>query len=205
MDYTLLKVGLTGGIACGKTTVSNLFASLGVPVIDADTIAHRLTQSGQPMLATIVEKFGRAFLTVNGHLNRALLRQVTLDSIDRRKQLEMLLHPAVYAAIEDKTRQLNSPYCVLSIPLLLETKQLTRVQRVLVVDSCRTVQYTRLLKRGLSATEIQGFILAQVSRKERLSAADDIIFNSYCEMKNLKNTVLTLHKKYMKLSSQLNK
>jgi dephospho-CoA kinase len=194
-----LKVGLTGGIATGKTAVSDLFAQLNVPSVDADVISHQLVAKGQPALAEIVETFGAEMLQSDGHLNRAALRQrVFTDAIEREK-LEAILHPKVYAEIFRQVNQLDAPYCIISVPLLLETQQQHQVDRIAVVDCPIELQYQRLAKRsGLSTAAIEQILQAQLNRETRLSYADDVINNSK-NINELARQVHKLHEFYLSL------
>ncbi|MBI2779751.1 MAG: dephospho-CoA kinase [Gammaproteobacteria bacterium] len=199
----MLKIGLTGGIGSGKTTVADCFASLGVPVIDADKIAHGLTTPGQPALQDIVSAFGRDILNDNGQLDRARLRAIVFNDAARRKQLEDILHPLIRAGMRRRIADIetsSTPYCILCIPLLLETGQTDLVDRILVVDTPEDLQYQRVSARnGLPDTEIAAIIHAQAGREQRLAAADDIIVNDG-GLDELRQQVLELHQRYMKNS-----
>lgn len=193
-----LKVGLTGGIACGKTTVSQLFAQLGVPIIDADTIAHALVAPGQPILEVISQTFGKDIILPNGQLNRTQLRQRVFADAKQRQSLEAIIHPQVFQMMQQQVAQLAGvPYCVLSIPLLLETRQLDLVERILIVDCPPEVQRQRLLEhRGLSAEEIESIISVQVSREVRLAIANDVIYNE-SSIDDLRQQIGKLHQQYL--------
>jgi dephospho-CoA kinase len=194
-----LKVGLTGGIATGKTAVSNIFATLGVPIIDADVISHQLVARGQPALSEIVQTFGSEMLQSDGHLNRLALRQRVFSDVEERKKLEAILHPKIYAEILNQINQLDSRYCIISVPLLLETKQQHQVDRIAVVDSPVTLQYQRLEQRnGLSPKQIEQILRAQLSREIRLASADDVIDNS-TDFNALTLQVHKLHEFYLSL------
>jgi dephospho-CoA kinase len=198
MAHLPLKVGLTGGIASGKTTVSHLFAQLGVPVIDADTIAHALVAPGQPVLELISQTFGADIILPNGQLNRTQLRQRVFADAKQRQALEAILHPKVFQVIQQQVTPLvDIPYCLLSIPLLLETQRMDLVDRILVVDCPPYIQRQRLLEhRSLSAGEIEPMISAQVSREVRLAIANDVIYNE-SSLDNLQQQVLKLHQQYL--------
>lgn len=196
----MLKIGLTGGIGSGKSTVSKLFEELGIPVIDADVIAHQIVEPGQPALKQLVQAFGERFLNADGSLNRAELRERVFSDPAQKKRLEQLLHPIIYRKIEVEIDKLNSPYCILSIPLLLETKMTSFVDRVLVIDCPIETQIERVKKRdGFSTERIRSIIASQVSRDERLSCADDIIDNSK-QAAQLAEQVKKLHNLYLKRS-----
>jgi len=199
----MLKIGLTGGIGSGKTTVSDCFASLGVPVIDADKIAHGLTTPGQPALQDIVSAFGPDILNDDGQLDRARLRAIVFNNAARRKQLEDILHPLIRARMRRHIADIeasSTPYCILCIPLLLETGQTDLVDRILVVDTPEDLQYQRVSARnGLPDAEIAAIIHAQAGREQRLAAADDIIVNNG-GFEELRQQVLELHQRYLKHS-----
>ena len=195
----MLRIGLTGGIGSGKTTVASLFAELGVPVIDADVLAHELTKPGEPATAEILSVFGPG-VADNGGINRALLAQRVFGDPDARKQLEAILHPRIRAAIHGLIQNIQAPYCLLVIPLLVETQQQDLVDRILVVDSEDQIRLSRVQQRdGRSEAEIRKIMQAQVGRKERLAAADDRIINEN-GMDELKAQVRELHDKYLLLA-----
>jgi len=194
-------VGLTGGIASGKTTVSDYFTQLQVPIIDADIIAHELVQPGQPTLILLENAFGAKIINPDGHLNRAQLRQQVFNNPKERQQLEAILHPRIREIMLTQAQQITYPYCILSIPLLLETQQMNIVDRILVVDCEVTLQRDRLAKRnGFSAIEIDKMLAAQARRQDRLAIADDIIDNNGNQAHLIKQ-VAELHKNYLQLSS----
>lgn len=199
----MLIIGLTGGIGSGKTTVAQLFSDLGVPVIDTDDIARRLTLPGQPLLASIQNQFGEAVFNADGTLNRATLAKRIFDDNNARLQLEGILHPAIWQKVEQQIQSLDSAYCLLVVPLLLETKQTSRVDRILVVDTTGDLQISRTRQRDQRSVEdITAIMKSQVDRQTRLSAADDIIDNSDNTQVPLTAQVNSLHKKYLKLASQ---
>jgi dephospho-CoA kinase len=194
-----LKVGLTGGIASGKTAVSDLFARLGVPIIDADVISHQMVTKGQPALTEIVQTFGTEVLQLDGNLDRIALRQRIFAEVEARNKLEAILHPKIYAEIIHQINQLNAGYCIISVPLLLETKQQHQVDRIVVVDSPTELQYQRLQKRnGLAPRQIEQILRVQLSREIRVASADDIIDNSK-DFNALTQQVHKLHEFYLSL------
>lgn len=197
----MLKIGLTGGIGSGKTSAAQLFAEYKIPVIDADVIAHQLSQPGQPALASIVKSFGTDLLETDGVLNRAKLRALVFSESDKKRQLEALLHPLIYAEIAVQVAELNTAYCIICIPLLIETQKVALVERVLVVDCPVAMQIERVKQRSqLSDAQIHAIIAAQASRAERLASADDIIDNSK-SVTHLAEQVKKLHNFYLLLSS----
>ena len=195
----MYKVGLTGGIACGKTTIAGLFAELGIAVIDADRVARAVVEPGQPALRAIVERFGEAMLS-GGTLNRARLRQRVFDHPDERRWLEALLHPLIYRELERQVNESVSPYCLLVIPLILETGHRDFVDRLLVVDCLPETQRRRLQVRdGLDETAMDRILSAQFSREQRLSAADDVIVNEG-PIQSLRRLIERLHRDYLALA-----
>ncbi len=175
---TRLVIGLTGGIASGKTAVSRCFEQLGVPVIDADVVAREVVSPGEPALDAIVKTFGSDVLDSAGRLDRTRVRDLVFGDPERRRALEQLLHPEIRRRMREKLEQLDHDYAVLVIPLLLEAGQTDLVDRVLVVDTPEALQIARAVERdGSTENKIRDIIAAQISRKERLSRADDVIEN----------------------------
>jgi len=203
----MLKIGLTGGIGCGKTTVSKLFEQLNIPIIDADTIAHQLVEIGKPALSEIVLAFGSDIINIDGSLNRKKLSQLIFsDSLQKQKQkLEAILHPKIYQAIQTAVEALDSAYCIISIPLLFETNMIALVDRILVIDCPVESQIERVQKRdGLPLAQIQAIIDSQVSRTYRRTHAQDLIDTSIANDK-LAETVKRLHNSYLSLSASQDK
>ncbi|WP_040294989.1 dephospho-CoA kinase [Beggiatoa alba] len=195
-------IGLTGGIASGKTTVSNHFATLGVPIIDADVIAHQLTQAGQPAVFMIAEVFGQTILDAEGRLDRQQLRQFVFQDSQQRKRLESILHPLIRNEMHKQATMVTDAYCIFSIPLLVETRQTTQVNRVLVVDCPTTLQYQRLaLRNGFNATETTQILAAQASRSSRLACANDVIHND-TSPNAVYEQVLHFHHYYQQLACE---
>lgn len=197
----MLRVGLTGGIGCGKSTVCALFAQLGVPVIDADVIARQLVEPGQLALAKLTENFGTSILNPDGTLNRAQLRESAFSDDRHKQQLDAIMHPLIYAELEQQVAGLTSPYCILAIPLLLETKQQRIVDRVLIVDCAPALQLKRVMNRDHnSAQQAEKIMATQVSREQRLAAADDLIDNNSAT-DHLAEQVKSLHNSYLFLAT----
>jgi dephospho-CoA kinase len=202
---SVLKVGLTGGIGCGKTTIAGLFEKHAVPVIDADQIAHQLVAKGQAALARIAQEFGAGVLNGDGTLNRHKLKEVIFSDAEQKQKLESILHPLIYQSIQAKLDLLDCPYCIICIPLLFETNMASFVDRVLVVDCPVEMQIKRIKKRdNLSAEIIQSIIESQVSRAVRTAKADDLIDNSETD-NTLAEQVKKLHNLYISLSAYRDK
>lgn len=194
----MLIIGLTGGIGCGKSTVSKLFQDLGTPVIDADIIAHQIVEPGQPALQELRNTFGSSIFNTDGKLNRAELRLRVFSDPAKKQQLEAILHPRVYAEIDRAIQQLNHPYCIVCIPLLLETHMESKVDRILVIDCPVETQIERVQKRdGMSSEMIHRILANQVSRATRLARADDIIENTK-SAEQLADQVKKFHNLYQK-------
>lgn len=193
-------VGLTGGIGCGKSTVTELFASHGVQYVDADIVAREVVMPGSSCLAAISAHFGADILQSDGQLNRAALRQRVFGNNADRLWLEQLLHPAIRQALLTQLAALTSPYALLVAPLLLENKLNQYVQRVLVIDLPESLQLQRAMARdNTSEQQIQAIMAAQISRPERLKLADDIIEND-SSIADLTPRVAALHQHYLQLA-----
>lgn len=191
------RVALTGGIGSGKSTVADAFARLGVTVSDADAVSHALTAPGGIALPAIRAAFGDEIIDTQGALDRTRLRRQVFADAAARQQLEAILHPLIRARMLAEAESADSPYALLVIPLLLETGQQSLADLVLVVDVPERVQIERVKARsGLAAPEIQRIIQCQVSRAERLAAADDVIDNSG-PADHLSARVAELHHRYL--------
>ena len=174
-------VGLTGGIGSGKTSASNQFMALGIPVIDSDVIAREVVLPGQPALSAISEHFGTAIIQDDGQLNRAALRQKIFQDNHEKQWLESLLHPLIRERTINQLTEASKgkPYIILSSPLLLETDQHTLCDVIVIVDLLEQQQVERATRRDKNSTEqIKCIIAAQISREERLTRADYILDNS---------------------------
>lgn len=195
----MLKIGLTGGIGCGKSTAVKRFRDLGIPIVDADIVAREVVQAGQPALQAIAELFGDAALLADGSLNRAWLRQTVFNDTERLRQLEAILHPRIREAIvRDMTAAIaaGSPYVVVDVPLLFEKHYDTLFDRVLVIDCLPAQQHERVSQRDGSTIElVESIMQRQIPRDERLFRADDIIEN-VGSLADFNNKVDTLHHKY---------
>jgi dephospho-CoA kinase len=204
MSYTKLVVGLTGGIGCGKTTVSKLFAHHHVTVIDTDFLARELTRPGTKAFLEIIDKFGTEIIKQNGHLDRRELRKLVFTDPEKRLWLERLLHPLIREEINQQIAASTSPYCIVVIPLLFETSPNPAINRILVVDAPEELQIKRTITRDLqSHPEIEAIMLTQASRKTRMDGADDIIFNDKGP-ENLVPQVDALHEQYLAIAKENN-
>lgn len=193
-------VGLTGGIACGKTAVSDRFEARGITVIDADKVARLLVQPGSDNIAKIQKHFGSSVIAPDNSLNRRALRQHIFDHPDDRVWLEKLLHPQIREVMHLEATQATSPYVIFAIPLLLETAPNPSIDRILVVDAPYEMQIDRLMKRdNISRDAAEKILLTQVSREERLEKADDIICNKGT-MEALDAQIEALHQNYLTYS-----
>jgi dephospho-CoA kinase len=193
----MFRVGLTGGIASGKSTVSQLFAALGVPIIDSDEIAREVVAPGTPGLAAIHARFGAGVLQTDGSLDRAALRRIVFADAAARQALEAITHPAIRAAMDRRSRELGGPYQILAIPLLAEGGGRGRVDRVLVIDCPEELQVLRVMARDrTSAPQAHAVLAAQASRTQRLALADDVIVNDG-DVAALRDQVAALHIDYL--------
>jgi len=193
-------VGLTGGIASGKTAVSDHFKSLGIDIIDADVVARQVVEKGTPALYAIAERFGNKILNTDGSLDRTALRNIVFNSATDKSWLNELTHPLVRAQMQVQIHAATSVYVVLAVPLLIENGLNAMVDRVLVVDVPESLQIARGAARDNSAQAlIQNIINAQASRQQRLELADDIVVNDR-DLAHLHCQVDKLHKNYLTLA-----
>jgi len=195
----MLLVGLTGGIASGKSFVSNAFENLGVPVIDADVLAREVVEPGSVGLRQLVAHFGTDILTDANELDRAALRQLIFSNPAHRKTVDALLHPLIRDRSDQQikaTEDQGHGYAIYAVPLLVETRQHDRFDRIIVVDVPEETQISRLMARdGGSKDKALAILAAQAKREDRLSVADDIIDNNGSREDTLKQ-VLSLHNKF---------
>jgi dephospho-CoA kinase len=196
-----LRIGLTGGIASGKSTVAQRFAELGIPVVDADVAAREVVVPGTPGFAQVVERFGPSILAGNGELDRRALRQLIFKDPGSRQDLETILHPLIREAMERSAEAAAGPYVVMVIPLLVESGSRGRVDRILVVDVHEAAQLRRVQTRdGGSLDQASAILASQVSRAARLAAADDVLLNDGT-VTDLRQGVDGLHEKYLHLAA----
>jgi dephospho-CoA kinase len=194
------RVALTGGIASGKSTVAELFAEFGVPVIDTDRIAREVVEPGRPALAAVVEAFGPAVLAADGTLDRRRLRERVFADVGERRRLEAILHPAIRAEMERQSRTAGGVYQLLVIPLLAEGGRRDHVDRVLLVDAPESAQLERLVQRdGVTREQAEAALRAQASREQRRAVADDVLDNTG-DPAALRAQVAALHERYLGLA-----
>jgi dephospho-CoA kinase len=195
------RIGLTGGIASGKSTVSQRFVELGVPVIDADVAARAVVLPGSPGLQQVVQRFGRGILDASGELDRRALRNLIFSNPDSRRDLDAILHPLIRAHMELEAAAAVGPYIVMSIPLLVEGGGARdRVDRVLVVDADEATQLLRVQARDdISMEQARAILGSQASRSTRVAAADDVLENAGT-VAELRQSVDRLHERYLKLA-----
>ncbi|MBD3810839.1 MAG: dephospho-CoA kinase [Betaproteobacteria bacterium] len=198
----MFKVGLTGGIGSGKSTVADLFAGHGVPVIDTDVIARALTVRGGVALDAVRAAFGDQVMQADGALDRTALRRRIFSDADARHQLEAILHPRIRSAVEQQLAALSAPYVLIVIPLLVETGAYQEIlDRVLLVDCPEEQQITRVMTRsGLTRDEVEAILAAQAGRAARLAIADDVISNA-TSPEALRTQVAALHRRYLAFST----
>lgn len=199
-------VGLTGGIGSGKSTIADLFQQLNVPIIDADIVAREVVAKGSPLLEKIVSYFGLDILNADGELNRAALRQIVFNDENKKQWLNNLLHPAIREEMLNQLEQIQTPYVLWVVPLLIENKLMNYCDRILVIDVLPDIQLSRASRRDNSNQEtIKNIMAAQVSRAERLSFADDVIENNLPieqGLEKLQAKVLELHQHYLILAAK---
>lgn len=193
----MFTVVMTGGIASGKTSASDLFASHGVPILDTDFAARAVVKPGQPALNEIKASFGSDVITTSGELNRAALREIIFEHTEKRRELEAILHPKIRAHINALKDQLDAPYCIIVVPLFLESGRGYEADRLLVIDVPIEVQRDRLAQRdGTTPEQIEQILNSQATREQRLAAADDVIDNA-TNPDDLAVRVAELHQQYL--------
>jgi dephospho-CoA kinase len=199
----MLKIGLTGGIGSGKSTIAQLFSEFKVPILDADEIARQLVAKNQPALSLIADYFGRKALNADGSLNRDYIRSRVFSNTTEKQKLEAIIHPLVYREIENRVNTLSAAYCIICVPLLIETAMTALVDRILVIDCLPETQIVRVQQRdNLPLSTIQAIIASQATRIARLASADDVINNNDDKHSGLAEKVKKLHNLYLSLSTQ---
>ena len=200
-DQKPYRIGLTGGIASGKSTVADMFAGLGVPVIDTDVVAREVVEPGQPALAEIRESFGAGVIAADGTLDRAAMRAIVFGDDQARRRLEAIVHPRIRESTMEQADAANGPYQVIVVPLLVESPLRENVDRVLVVDCDENTQVARLLERDAETEEqARRMLAAQSTRDERLTIADDVISNEG-SLDDTREQVRALHEAYLARAS----
>ena len=193
-------IAVTGGIGSGKTTISKLFHELGVPAIDSDVIGRDVMQPGQPAFEKIIQQFGRDILNNDDVIDRTKLAEIVFNDAEQKVLLERLLHPIIFREINKRINAVNFPYCLVVIPLLIETGSENQFDRVLVIDVPEEIQKERVLKRdGYKTDTINRILESQSNRIERNIIADDLIDNTL-ELTELQQTIKKLHDEYLKLA-----
>lgn len=195
-----LRIGLTGGIASGKTTVTDTFRELGAAVIDTDVIAREVVEPGEPALDEIRHEFGDGVIDDDGRLNRSAMRRIVFTDDHARARLESILHPRIRAATLDQADAAGGDYQIIVVPLLVDSPLKALVDRIVVVDCDENTQIQRLMARDAeSEGQARRILAAQAGREERLAIADDIVRNDGDLSATLKQ-VQALHRKYLNLS-----
>lgn len=195
-------VGITGGIGCGKTAVTNLLATKGVTIVDADIVAREVVEPGESALDAIVDHFGHDIINESGELDRAALRVKVFSDTEERKWLETLLHPIIRNRIIEQLNHSEGNYAVLSSPLLLETDQKSLTDHIVVIDLPEKLQVSRTMQRDSnSAEQIKAIIAAQMPREQKLQEADTIICND-ADLDSLRDKVEKLHLDLTELSQR---
>lgn len=195
-----LSIGLTGGIASGKSVVAAAFERLDVAIIDADTVARQIVEPGQPALQEIITRFGPGIVDEDGALKRRDLRRIIFDDDAARRDLEAITHPRIRHELAAQRDAANSEYCILVVPLLVKSRMVDLVDRVLVIDAPEQMQRERLVGRDeIDDTLAQQMIAAQESRGERLEQADDVLINTG-PRKDIADLAAALHTGYQRLA-----
>jgi dephospho-CoA kinase len=197
-----LVVGLTGGIASGKSLVGAMFVKLGAALVDTDVVAREVVALGEPGLAAVTAEFGHAVLLPSGELNRPALRSLVFADDAKRLALESILHPLIRSRTRAKLAELEAPYALVAVPLLVETSFGELVERILVVDCPESMQLERLMRRdAIPKPEALAMVRAQVDRATRLKAAHDVVDNSGTPDAT-RRQVEILHRRYLDLAAQ---
>ena len=199
----MFVIALTGGIGSGKTTVSEIFKSKDIPIIDTDIIARQIVEPGRPAYDQIIKEFGTGILKPNKKINREYLRKLIFSSEKNRLQIEKILHPLIWNEVALQISKLKSSYCIVVVPLLVENLQKdkqVKFDRILVIDTTEELQLKRSIQRDNSdETMIKKIMKNQVSRQARLDAADDVILN-VDNLDYIRKNIESLHTQYIELS-----
>ena len=196
-----LRIGLTGGIASGKSTVADFFAEHDVPIIDTDVIARQLVQRGEPALDEIRAAFGDDVLDAQDGLDRGFMRKIVFSDPARRAQLESILHPRIRDEAVRQSSSADGPYQIIVVPLLVGSPMLQFMDRILVVDCQEDTQLGRLLARDAEdEDQARRMLSAQAGRQDRLAIADDVISND-ADLGDTRRQVSELHGRYLTLAN----
>ncbi|MEL7293248.1 MAG: dephospho-CoA kinase [Pseudomonadota bacterium] len=198
-----LVIGLTGGIASGKTTVANLFQQqFGIEVVDADVVAREVVEPGSAGLNAIVERFGNQILNPQGSLDRAQLREIIFSQPNEKQWINALLHPMIRQRMQHQLQQVQSAYALLVIPLMVENNLQSLANKVIVVDVEPEIQIARTMHRdGVDAKQAESILASQATREQRLAIADYVIKNS-TENQKLLPQITELHQKFLEMSRE---
>jgi len=199
------RVGLTGGIGSGKSTVASLFAELGVPIIDTDAISHQLTKTGGAALQSIRNAFGKEYIDTTGALDRTKMRQRVFSDSAAKQSLEGILHPLIFAEAKRRAETSSAPYVLIVVPLLFETPSFREwMDRTLTVDCSEAAQIARASQRqGMNDKTVQAIIAQQLPRQQRLQLADDTLKNEGT-LEELRTLVSGLNRHYLDLAKRSN-
>ena len=195
-------VGLTGGIGSGKSAAAKIFEELGATVVDTDAIAHALTGPGGAAIEAIRAAFGADYISSDGALARARMRELVFADAGKKSLLESILHPLIRERSTELARTARGPYVILMVPLLVESGAYrSRCRRILVVDCPEELQIERVMARsGIAAAQVRAIMANQVTREARLAAADDVIDNSR-DLSQLRREVEALHRRYLQYAA----
>ncbi|MBI79661.1 MAG: dephospho-CoA kinase [Pseudomonadota bacterium] len=198
MNNNIFKIGLTGGIATGKTTVADIFSNLGIEIIDTDEIAKEAVKPGEPALKLIIDSFGKDIIEKKSKkLDRRKLRRIIFENNEYKKKLESILHPIIRKKTLDLLLETKSKYVIIVVPLLIETGFIEIVDYVIVVDCPKKTQLQRLLERDkISKKDGENIIKNQINRKDRLKKADIVIDTS----KDIKSVINQVNKIYLRIA-----
>lgn len=197
----MFRIGLTGGVASGKSAVADMFAELGAAVVDTDAVAREVVAPGGSGLEAVAAAFGPKILLPSGELDRRALRSIVFSDPERRKELESILHPLIRARTLQLIDTLEAAYVIVVVPLLLETAFAELVERILVVDCPEAQQLVRLRRRDdVGEDEAQAMLAAQADRQARLARADDVIDNSG-SLDSTRSQAETLHERYLAMAA----